>query len=262
MRLMRLDLTRYGGFTDRVLDFGASAPGQPDLHIVHGPNEAGKSTLLNAWLDLLFGIGRTTSFNFLHPYPALQVGALLDLAGGARELRRVKKDRDSLCDADGRPVPETLLHGAMGGIDRSACADMFALDAVTMERGGDSILSSQGDLGQLLFSASAGLAELGQQLERLREGADGFHRKGGRKTALREHLAALEALTAERRGLDVLASDYRARREALGLARAAHDEAAGVLSRAAAARDAAKAALDARPWLAEWGAVTAELAPL
>lgn len=262
MRLRRLDLTRYGGFTDRVLDFGACAPGEPDLHIVHGPNEAGKSTLLNAWLDLLFGIGRTTSYNFLHPYPALQIGALLDLPGGARELRRVKKDRDSLCDADGRPVPETLLHGAMGGIDRSACADMFALDAVTMERGGDSILSSQGDLGQLLFSASAGLAELGQQLERLRDGADAFHRKGGRKTGLRELLTALDALTAERKGLDVQVSDYRGRRDALDLARAAHDEAAGALSRAAAARDAAKAALDALPWLAEWADLAAELAPL
>ncbi|SEI08478.1 YhaN family protein [Paracoccus alkenifer] len=262
MRLLRLDLTRYGGFTDRVLDFGPATPGQPDLHIVHGPNEAGKSTLLNAWLDLLFGIGRTTSYNFLHPYPALQIGALLDLPGGTRELRRVKKDRDSLSDADGRPVPDTLLHGAMGGIDRASCADMFALDAMTMERGGDSILSSQGDLGQLLFSASAGLAELGQQLDRLREDADGFHRKGGRKTTLREHLAALDALTAERRGLDVLASDYRARRDALGLARAAHDEAAGARSRAVAARDAAKAALDALPWLAEWADVAAELAPL
>ncbi len=262
MRLMRLDLTRYGGFTDRVLDFGPTTSGQPDLHIVHGPNEAGKSTLLNAWLDLLFGIGRTTSFNFLHPYPALQIGALLDLPGGERELRRVKKDRDSLTDAQGRPVPDTLLHGAMGGIDRGACADMFALDAVTMERGGDSILSSQGDLGQLLFSASAGLAELGQQLDRLRDGADAFHRKGGRKTGLRELLAALDALTAERKGLDVQVSDYRGRRDALDLARAAHDEAAGALSRAAAARDAAKAALDALPWLAEWADVAAELAPL
>lgn len=262
MRLLRLDLTRYGGFTDRVLDFGPSTPGQPDLHILHGPNEAGKSTLLNAWLDLLYGIGRTTSFNFLHPYPALQIGALLDLPGGARELRRVKKDRDSLTDAQGRPVPDSLLRGAMGGIDRNACADMFALDAVTMERGGDSILSSQGDLGQLLFSASAGLADLGRQLDGLRDGADAFHRKGGRKTGLRELLAALETLADERRALDVQVSDYRARREALDQARATHDEAAGTLARALAARDAAKAALDAQPWLAEWAGIAAELAPL
>ena len=56
MRLNRLDLTRYGKFTDRSLDFGAPAPGKADLHIVYGPNEAGKSTALSAFLDLLFGI--------------------------------------------------------------------------------------------------------------------------------------------------------------------------------------------------------------
>ena len=64
MRLNRLDLTRYGKFTDCSIDFGTPTPGQPDLHLIYGPNEAGKSTLLAAFLDLLFGIetrSRTTS---------------------------------------------------------------------------------------------------------------------------------------------------------------------------------------------------------
>lgn len=55
MRLKRLDLTRYGNFTGRSIDFGEKPQGQPDLHIVYGPNEAGKSTALAAFLDLLFG---------------------------------------------------------------------------------------------------------------------------------------------------------------------------------------------------------------
>ena len=67
MRLNRLDLTRYGKFTDHSIDFGSAAAGGCDLHIVYGPNEAGKSTLFSAWLDLLFGIGAQSSYNFLHP---------------------------------------------------------------------------------------------------------------------------------------------------------------------------------------------------
>ena len=53
MRLARLDLLRYGRFTDRILEL----PGQEqDFHMVVGPNEAGKSTALSAIEDLLFGI--------------------------------------------------------------------------------------------------------------------------------------------------------------------------------------------------------------
>ncbi|WP_370129715.1 AAA family ATPase [Bradyrhizobium ottawaense] len=44
MRLRRLDLTRYGKFTDHSIDFGERPIDQPDLHVIYGPNEAGKST--------------------------------------------------------------------------------------------------------------------------------------------------------------------------------------------------------------------------
>lgn len=53
MRFRRLELVRYGGFADRPLVFGE---GRPDLHIVVGPNEAGKSKTLQAIRDFLFGI--------------------------------------------------------------------------------------------------------------------------------------------------------------------------------------------------------------
>ena len=42
---------------------------------------------------------------------------------------------------------------------------MFSLDDETLENGGESILASKGDLGQLLFSASAGLADLSRNLD-------------------------------------------------------------------------------------------------
>ncbi len=51
MRLRRLDLTRYGKFTDASIEFGERIAGQPDLHILYGPNEAGKSTALaDSWI--------------------------------------------------------------------------------------------------------------------------------------------------------------------------------------------------------------------
>ena len=56
MRLERLDLTRYGRFTDVRLQFPTPAPGGTDLHVIFGPNEAGKSTMFSAWLDFLYGM--------------------------------------------------------------------------------------------------------------------------------------------------------------------------------------------------------------
>ena len=51
MRLRRLDLIRYGHFTDFAIDFGARREKEIDLHIIYGPNEAGKSTLLISFLE-------------------------------------------------------------------------------------------------------------------------------------------------------------------------------------------------------------------
>lgn len=53
MRLRRLDLTRFGHFTDRSIDLGPAETDKSDFHIVYGPNEAGKTTLMEAYLRLI-----------------------------------------------------------------------------------------------------------------------------------------------------------------------------------------------------------------
>ena len=102
MRLRRLDLTRYGKFTDRSIDFGERVEGQPDLHVIYGPNEAGKSTAFAAFLDLLFGIGAQSPFDFLHPYSAMRIGGALEFGTETREFARIKRPQNSLLDAEGR----------------------------------------------------------------------------------------------------------------------------------------------------------------
>ena len=103
MRLNRLDLTRYGKFTGHSIDFGVPESGRPDLHIVYGPNEAGKSTALAAFLDLLFGIELRSRFGFRHPYSSMEIGGALELGGRVHELVRVKRAQNDLLDAAGRP---------------------------------------------------------------------------------------------------------------------------------------------------------------
>ena len=78
MRLKRLDLKAFGPFTDRTLEFDSKAPG---LHIIYGPNEAGKSSSLRALKALLYGFPERTSDNFQHPNDQLLVGMKKFLTG-------------------------------------------------------------------------------------------------------------------------------------------------------------------------------------
>jgi uncharacterized protein YhaN len=208
MRLSRLDLTRYGKFTDFSIDFGEVEPGAPDLHVIYGPNEAGKSTSFAAYLDLLFGIEQRTRYAFLHPYPSMRVGGVLELEDGAKELIRIKRPQNSLLDGTAQPLDEAIVLGGLRAIDREAYRTMFSLDDDSVEAGGESILASKGDLGQLLFSASAGLAHLSQALGQLRAEADGFYRYRARGGELVELKARLTALKEERERIDTLAIDY------------------------------------------------------
>lgn len=208
MRIRRLGLTRYGKFTDKVLDLGEATDGKPDLHIVHGPNEAGKSTLFSGFLDLLFGMELQSRYGFLHSYETMRVSGVLELATGPRELVRVKKPHPTLRDLDGQPVPQGLLAGELGGLDRAAYRTMFSLDDETLEAGGESILASNGELGQLLFSASAGLSELSRTLLDIRAVADGFTWPGARSGELHKLKAELAALKAERDAIDTQAGTY------------------------------------------------------
>src|SRR6266446_4728663 len=101
MRIQRLDLLRYGRFTDTHIELPAS---DSDIHIVFGPNEAGKSTALSAIEDLLFGIPNNSRYNFLHDYGSMRVGAVLDTGGKSLQVRRRKGHRDTLLTADEIPI--------------------------------------------------------------------------------------------------------------------------------------------------------------
>ena len=215
MRLRRLDLTRFGYFTDFSLDFGARKPGEADLHIIFGPNESGKTTAFEAYLDVLFGIPVRSQYNFLHDYDNMRIGACLEIDGTEHELVRIKKRQNDLLDASGNPVSPAILAHALSGMGREQYRAMFSLDDETIEKGGDDILASHGDLGQLLFSAAAGLSGLSGVLDKAREVAEGFHKSRARNTYLAEARRKLKALEKEIRDIDLNATRFRAVRQAL-----------------------------------------------
>lgn len=169
MRFKRLDLIRYGKFTDRSLEF----PLRPaDFHLVIGPNEAGKSTLRSAVLDLLFGLPHRTPLDFLHAKADLRLGAAIERDGGVLEFLRLKANRNTLRAPDETPLPDGTLEPWLGSAHRAFFDKMFGLDHERLVAGGNSILNAQDDVGQVLFQSASGIAGLGKVRDALEAEAD------------------------------------------------------------------------------------------
>lgn len=157
MRLLDLSLERWGPFTDRLLVFDPTA----DLVIVHGRNEAGKTSALAGLVDALYGIEARSRFNFLHDYADMRVGATLTTTTGERLIfRRRKGNRATLRDAAGDPLNDDALRPFLGGVDRSLFLTSFGLDQDALRAGGKELARGEGALGAALAAAAPGLGRL------------------------------------------------------------------------------------------------------
>lgn len=164
MRFERLELLRFGKFTDKRLEFPSEGL---DFHIVVGPNEAGKSTLRAAILDLLFGIEPQSPYDFVHAYPDMRLGAALSAGEKRLEFHRLKRTKNPFRDASDQPLRDDLLVPFLGGMDRHSFERMFCLDHERLIRGGQEILSARDDLGRLMFEAASGITGFGQLRDKL-----------------------------------------------------------------------------------------------
>ena len=127
----RLDLAPYGRFADRALNLSRGAA----LHVVLGANESGKTTTLSAIGDLLFGFPGQTDYAFQHDQRLLRVGGAFTLADGSRlDIRRRKGNKDTLLDAENKPISEAPLLRALGAIERKAFETEFGLSQRALRR--------------------------------------------------------------------------------------------------------------------------------
>ncbi|MFH0998434.1 MAG: AAA family ATPase [Pseudomonadota bacterium] len=175
MRFDRLHIPAFGPFTNLDIRFPAQGG---DLHVIHGSNEAGKSSLLRAFRDLLFGIHGQSPDNFLHDYKELRImGEIRNLAGEKLVFQRRKGNKNTLLDAGGNPLPDNVLIPFLGSVDQVYFSTMFGLGSRELREGAEQLLRGEGDIGDALFSASMGgtpvqlvLAALTAESERLFKG--------------------------------------------------------------------------------------------
>lgn len=216
MRIERLELAAFGPFTGRVLDFDSALPGLPGLHVVHGPNEAGKSSALRGLQALFFGFPPRTGDNFLHAYDQLLVGGTLRRDDGLRlSFRRRKKAKNDLFDTADGPLAADALTPFLHGMGQDVFSAMYGIDHETLVRGGQGILDQEGEVGQALFAAGAGFASLRSVLTGLEDEADELFKPRASTRALTAALARHKELQAQLRTASLAGHDWQRHSQAL-----------------------------------------------
>ncbi|WP_108659548.1 AAA family ATPase [Acuticoccus kandeliae] len=177
MRIASIRLSRYGQFEEA--DFAFAKTGPADLHLVVGPNEAGKTTLKHALVDFLFGVpSRSPPYAFRYDRRQILLEAGLERAGRAFSLQRTT-GRASLS-----PVEEgAVLAEALGDMDRDIYLRTQAFSHHEMRVDSDALHTSKGDLRDLLMRDAGGLAHAVSALDALeKEAGNLFDRRKNRSS--------------------------------------------------------------------------------
>jgi len=203
LRIDRLDLVAYGPFRDRSLRLG------PGFHLIHGPNEAGKSTTLRALSSLLFGYPARTEDAYMVGTADMALGALITARDG-RSLDFVRKRRGKtpLSKSDGSFLSEEDLSSFLGGLTRESFERLFSLDPVRLRRHGQDLHADGGGLGQGLVEAGAGIVNLRKKLDALTAAKRELFLPTGKNPRINQILSRLVEIRREIRLRTVSPQDY------------------------------------------------------
>jgi uncharacterized protein YhaN len=192
MRLIELSLEKYGSYLERTV----TIPDEASLTVIYGPNEAGKSTYLEAISDFLFGIPKSSPRGETYGYPSMRIGATMRMANGeVLRFHRRKGNAKTLIDAKGAGHDDTLLTSTvLGAITRQRFGTLFGLNHETLRSGGDDLLHADGDIGRLIVEAGGGLRAMVRRLEAIdKEADDLFAKTRSQSRKFYEALSAYES---------------------------------------------------------------------
>ena len=211
MKIRELNLAAFGPFTERVLTFD-----EVGLHIVYGPNEAGKSSALRGLKALLYGINERTLDNFLHANDKLRIhGYLRSTDGNEIRFFRRKGRKNTLLTTDGEALDEQALTPFLQGVTPELFETLFGIDHQALVEGGKEILEQKGEVGQALFSAALGSHALHAVLGELDDTAKNLFLPAGSKPLINSAIRSHRELRAEIRKCSLSSREWDEYRRAL-----------------------------------------------
>jgi uncharacterized protein YhaN len=207
MRIKQLGLEAFGPFQGEYLEFSEKLP---DFHIIYGPNEAGKSSILRALNAWLFGFPERTRDNFIHPNEQLRLAGVLE-DGHGEELFfvRRKKRKASVLDSQGNPIDSGAIKAFLLDLDQDVFDKLFGLDHQALVQGGITFLQEKGRAGTTLFSAGTGISALQKILTDLQTESEAIFKKNATKPSLNSALQSFKQLKQEMNRASLSSREYK-----------------------------------------------------
>lgn len=185
MKINRIHLTSFGHFTGQTVDLDHPVNG---LRVVVGPNEAGKSTLLQAIRVALFG----PSGNMTAGQPTSSMRLSFDfeddgVSGTISRSGRGAPTTDALSNFD-----ESVL-ASMVNVDEALFKQLFTIDHDELRRFGEPLLQANGGIGELVFGAALGGQRVKEVSDQLTSELDELFRPTGKTKELNKAIDAVHA---------------------------------------------------------------------
>ncbi|AKF79074.1 DNA double-strand break repair Rad50 ATPase [Myxococcus fulvus 124B02] len=217
LRIDSLRVRRFGHFSELSLELG------PGLHLMYGPNEAGKSTLLSFLRAMLFGFEKRGHPERYAPSEEdTPFGGELRLftATGALTVRRMATPRGrkaeslTVLGADGEPVSEERLKDARGHVTRELYFDVFAFRLEELA-GFEQLTEARGASDALVAASMRGARRLPEAMSALSKSAERLYKPSGTNPELNVKLRELEEVQEQLREQGNRPALYFAKRERL-----------------------------------------------
>ncbi|MDP2982939.1 MAG: AAA family ATPase [Candidatus Latescibacter sp.] len=260
MRIQKLYLDAFGPFTNYPLDL---SNGKEGLHIIYGPNEAGKSSALRAISQLLFGIPPRSTDDFVHPHNSMCIGGTISDGVRTLNINRRKGNKGTLRNRDTDEVlEESALDLFLGGINKETFEIVFGLSHNNLVQGGRDIVEGKGNVGEALFAASAGLGNPRIVLESLKKEAEELFKPSGSKPKINASISKLSEVRKNLKTKQLRPSDWSDKDKELHLAIESRDNIERIIRETRAEKNRFKRMLDASPYVAKYSELMEQLRPV
>jgi uncharacterized protein YhaN len=189
MKLLELEIENFGVFRETKHAFDRV------FQLIAGPNEAGKSTLLQLIRETFFGFPHQSPYDFDRRSGDMAATASLELRDGRRlRFRRRKGRKDTVAGEfakKGKPIKDRELAEMLGNASAELYKNVFGFSLAELAIGGD--ILKQPELKDALFGGGLGsLGSLNSTREAMAKEAAALFKPSGSKPVINQRLAAIK----------------------------------------------------------------------